>query len=159
MPYTLGKVLAWFVLASVLGIGIGWIAHRVLGGSTLRSGRSKAPDRTTAASEVGDDSVVAERDRLRRELDEVRAASIAAIQTARSSAQPIWPEVDPTPASSSTPVDTGANEALRSERDRWRLLAHRHEATIGIQNATIERIQSHLDVALSDAMTSDPPSS
>lgn len=152
MPYTLGKLFVWFVLAAGLGLVIGWIAHRVFLGISSAS-RPREPARSSGPAEsdggggevdaVEDDGdgssgspfgnagagsrVVAERDRLRRELDEVRAASIAAVPRAGA--------------------EQAAAEVLRAERDRWRLLAHRHEATIGVQAATIDRMQSQLDGA------------
>ena len=95
--------------------------------------------------------MVAERDRLRRELDEVRAASIAAINAAAadSKGRSTWTETlaSAAPAAPRAGAEQADAEVLRAERDRWRLLAHRHEATIGVQAATIDRMQSQLDGA------------
>ena len=171
MPYTLGKVFVWFVLAAGLGLVIGWFAHRVFSGAASAARvRQPARDSGPAApmiedgdvdGEVGPDGafggtsatsrVVAERDRLRRELDEVRAASIAAINAAAgdSKGRSSWSN---TLASAAAPepqavAEQADIEALSAARDRWRQLAHRHEATIGVQAATIDRMQSQLDAA------------
>ena len=184
MPYTLGKVFVWFVLAAGLGLAIGWFAHRVFSGVASAS-RQRAPARdsgsavpTGGAADVhhevgpagafGDTSaikrVVAERDRLRLELDEVRAASIAAINAAAAGdakGRSSWTDTfaSTAPAAPRTGGEQADAEALRAERDRWRQLAHRHEATIGVQAATIDRMQSQLDGAPGTSAPSGEPSS
>ena len=156
MLYTLGIVFVWFVLAFVLGAVVGWFVHRVV----RRSPASLSPQVSPARNEAGGDTaessasmqalraelkelksrVVAlepvefERDRLRRELAELRAIRASELKIAVS--KPIR-----------TPPPPDDVSALRDERNQLRALLGRHEATIGIQAATIDRLQSHVDSA------------
>jgi predicted flap endonuclease-1-like 5' DNA nuclease len=154
MLYTLGIVFVWFVLAFVLGTVVGWFVHRVV----RRSSAPHSPKASAPLNEASGDAakssasmqalraelkelksrVVAlepvefERDRLRRELAELRAIRASELKIAVS--KPI--QTPPPPDDVST---------LRNERDQLRALLGRHEATIGIQAATIDRLQSHVD--------------
>ena len=156
MLYTLGIVFVWFVLAFVLGALVGWFMHRVVRRSSAnRSPKASAPlndaSGDTAESSVNmralraelkelKSRVVAlepvefERDRLRRELAELRAIRASELKIAVS--KPIR-----------TPPPPDDVSALRDERNQLRALLGRHEATIGIQAATIDRLQSHVDSA------------
>jgi hypothetical protein len=154
MLYTLGIVFVWFVLAFVLGAIVGWFVHRVV----RRSSDPRSPKASAPRKEASDESatssasmqalraelkelksrVVAlepvefERDRLRRELAELRAIRASELKVAVS--KPIQ-----------TPPPPDDVSALRNERDQLRSLLGRREATIGIQAATIDRLQSHVD--------------
>ena len=154
MLYTLGIVFVWFVLAFVLGTVVGWFVHRVV----RRSSAPHSPKASAPLNEASGDAakssasmqalraelkelksrVVAlepvefERDRLRRELAELRAIRASELQVAVS--KPIQ-----------TPPPPDDVSALRNERNQLRALLGRHEATIGIQAATIDRLQSHVD--------------
>ena len=160
MLYTLGIVFVWFVLAFVLGAVVGWFVHRVVRRSSGPRSPQASPPFNGASGDAIDSSatmqalraelkelksrVVAlepvefERDRLRRELAELRAIRASELKIAVS-----------TPIQTPPPPDDVS--ALRNERNQLRALLGRHEATIGIQAATIDRLQSHVDSESQDA--------
>ncbi len=167
MLYTLGKVFVWFVAAFVLGALVGWIVHHVLRCSSSTHG-AKVNKRTQVADVDGPRDIASraelkelrsriaalepaeqERDRLRRDLAELRAARAAERATERAGEQhvvlaaPMQPEAVP-----------DGYDALRADRDGLRHLISRHEATIGVQAATINRLQSHID---SESSSGPPP--
>jgi predicted flap endonuclease-1-like 5' DNA nuclease len=154
MLYTLGIVFVWFVLAFVLGAVVGWFVHRVVRRSSAPRSPKASPPRNEVSGELAESSastqalrgelkelksrVVAlepvefERDRLRRELAELRTIRASELKIAVG--KPIQ-----------TPPPPDDVSDLRNERDQLRVLLGRHEATIGIQAATIDRLQSHVD--------------
>ncbi len=153
MLYTLGKVFVWFVAAFVLGAVVGWIIHHVLrcsmpghGAKAAKSAKAAKAAEEGAAREATNrlelkelrsrvaalEPVAQERDRLRRDLVELRASREAERNA------PIQP-----PARVELLPDDYA--ALRAERDSLRGLVSRHEATIGVQAAAMNRLQSHID--------------
>ena len=181
MTYILGTLLVWFIVVAALGGVIGWTAHSVFRGTaSLRpvaqvgisaseaitttamttnamttnamTPDAKTPDAKTAAvvpvrdldipgdlDELWNRSVVLEpaarqRDRLHRELDARRTAGTS-------------PMAKPMQAG----VSQEQYEALQAECAVLRNLVHRHEATLGVQQATIERLQRHLDSAPDNA--------
>jgi predicted flap endonuclease-1-like 5' DNA nuclease len=79
MPYTLMKGLGWFLLALLLGIVIGWMLRHVT--ARRQVARARAHHVDTAELErlrgrvANLEPAVAERDRLRVQLDELRTAS------------------------------------------------------------------------------------
>jgi hypothetical protein len=82
MPYTLMKGLGWFLAALVIGIVIGWLIRSVTARRQLAKARSQHPDTVELERLRGRitnlEPVVAERDRLRTELDAVRASPSSA---------------------------------------------------------------------------------
>ena len=150
MPYILGTLLVWFVVAAALGGVIGWMAHSVFRGITSpRSAPAVGISTTDAAmivavsardpgepddmEELWSRSTVLEpaarqRDRLHRELDARRAGGTA------GAAQPVHEG-----------VSKEEYEALQAERTSLRNLVHRYEATLGVQQATVDRLQRQLD--------------
>ncbi len=156
MPYILGTLLVWFVAAVALGGVIGWIAHSVFRG--FASTRPVAPvavsarDATAmAVAPVRDPAIPADveelwsqssvlepaarqRDRLHRELDARRTGG------SPTAAQPVQDG-----------VSKEQYEALQAERTSLRNLVHRYEATLGVQQATVERLQRKLDTGPADA--------
>lgn len=85
MPYTLMKGLVWFLLALLLGIVIGWMLRHVT--ARRQVARARAHHVDTAELErlrgrvANLEPAVAERDRLRSELEELRAAKRPAGET------------------------------------------------------------------------------
>ena len=78
MPYTLMKGLGWFVAALVIGIVIGWLIRSVTARRQVAKARSQHPDTIELERLRGRianlEPVVAERDRLRAELEVARGA-------------------------------------------------------------------------------------
>jgi hypothetical protein len=81
MPYTLMKGLGWFVAALVIGIVIGWLIRSVTARRQVAKARSQHPDTVELErlrGRIGNlEPVVAERDRLRAELDATRASPVS----------------------------------------------------------------------------------
>ena len=84
MPYTLVKFALWFVLAAVVGFGIGWLLR------SLRCRGEVAAARRSAASDDGElerlraqladlDEAVAERDRLKMKVADMRARDMPGV--------------------------------------------------------------------------------
>ena len=165
MLYTLGIVFGWFVLAFVLGAILGWVVHHVVRCSSVRHGAKSAS--TPAAPSVTASTAAAsvELADSRAELKELRAR-VSRLEPAalerdtlrnelvdlRASRAPEWSAPARIPAQPTQATDQHA--ALRADRERLSKLVHRHEATIGVQAATIHRLQSHLD----SVSVSAPPS-
>lgn len=104
MPYTLMKGLGWFLAAFVLGIVIGWLIRSVDARRQVAKARGQQVETVELERLRGRianlESVVAERDQLRAELDAVRgAAAPAPPEPARG------PDVSPAP-------DVGAASAV-----------------------------------------------
>lgn len=82
MPYTLMKGLAWVLLAVLLGIVIGWLLRSVVAKRQVARARNHHVDRTELERLRGRvanlEPVVAERDRLKDELEACRSARVAA---------------------------------------------------------------------------------
>lgn len=99
MPYTLTKGLAWFLLALLLGIVIGWMLRHVT--ARRQVARARAHHVDTAELErlrgrvANLEPAVAERDRLRTELDGLRTAGRSA--PAADAGRPPSPTPDPEP--------------------------------------------------------------
>jgi predicted flap endonuclease-1-like 5' DNA nuclease len=78
MPYTLIKGLGWFLLALLLGIVIGWMLRHVTARRQIARARAHHVDTAELERLRGRvanlEPAVAERDRLRGELEELRAA-------------------------------------------------------------------------------------
>ena len=79
-----------------------------------------------------------ERDRLRRDLTDLRAARVVELSEHSQQVE-------------SAGVDFDDSQALRAELGALRALVSRHEATVGIQAATINRLHSQLDSESSSA--------
>jgi predicted flap endonuclease-1-like 5' DNA nuclease len=179
MLYTLERVFALFVLAFVLGALVGWVAHHVLRCSSANHGAKagRANTANTASTANGDkrakrskdssntdadasrdvtsrievrelrsrlaalEPVEQERDRLRRELAELRT---------RRAAEPELPA----PAPPVVEPIADAQATMRADLEALRKMLSRYEATIGVQTATINRLQSHLD---SEPANAPPP--
>ncbi len=159
MPYILGTLLVWFVAAAALGVVIGWVAHSVFRGAAspravAQVGVSASDATAMAVAPVRDPAIPADvdelwnrsavlepaarqRDRLHHELNARRTGASA------TAAQPVQDG-----------VSHEQFEAVRAECTALRSLVHRHEATLGVQQATIERLQRQLDTVPADA----PPS-
>lgn len=122
MPYTLMKGLVWVLLAVLLGIVIGWLLRSVAAKRQVE--RARAANLGTADRDelerlrqrVADlEPIVAERDRLRAELDEARgddspsgaAAPPPLLVTAVTS--------EPAPASDTPPVSEPTADAGTSD--------------------------------------------
>ncbi len=159
MLYTLGKVFVWFALAFVLGAVVGWIVHHVVRCSAsshgakagkvakvLKTAEADAARQASNRTELKElrsriaalGPVENERDRLRRDLAELRAARASELDTRIAAPDP--PEIVP-----------DDYRVLLADRDALRALVGRHEATLGVQAATIGRLQSHIDSESSSA--------
>jgi predicted flap endonuclease-1-like 5' DNA nuclease len=96
MSYTLMKGLGWFLAAFVLGIIIGWLLRSVTAKRQVARARAHHVDTVEMERLRGRvanlESVVAERDRLREELDECRGVPAAA-DDAPGAAVPATPDV------------------------------------------------------------------
>lgn len=107
MWYTLAKGWVWFALAVLIGIFIGWLLRSIVARrQLLRARGGKAVDPAEAErlrTRVADlESAVVERDRLRTELDECRAAA------ASSQAEPVEAAEPASSTASMPPPDAGA---------------------------------------------------
>jgi predicted flap endonuclease-1-like 5' DNA nuclease len=77
VPYTLAKYLGWLIPAVLLGGGFGWLLAR-MSSSTVTTTAALLPTAETdrlRARVANLEAVVAERDRLKGELDDCRAAA------------------------------------------------------------------------------------
>jgi len=81
MPYTLVMMALWLVLATVLGIVVGWLLRNVTARrqiARVRSQRSDVAELERLRGRVANlESVVAERDRLVAELEACQAAGVS----------------------------------------------------------------------------------
>jgi predicted flap endonuclease-1-like 5' DNA nuclease len=99
MPYTLMKGLGWFVAALVIGIVVGWLIRSVTARRQLAKARSQHPDTIELERLRGRianlEPVVAERDRLRAELDASQdaPAPVAVPVETRGADVPVAPDV------------------------------------------------------------------
>ena len=96
MSYTLMKGLGWFVAAFVLGIIIGWLLRSVTAKRQVARARAHHVDTVEMERLRGRvanlEPVVAERDRLRAELDECRGAA-SPLDGDPGAAVPVAPDV------------------------------------------------------------------
>lgn len=108
MPYTLMKGLAWIVAALVLGIVIGWLLRSVAAKRQVARARNHHVDTVELERLRGRianlEPAVAERDRLRAELDQQREQVVAAAVPAAA--------VTPMPPLPVTPDVAGAQTLL-----------------------------------------------
>lgn len=78
MPYTLAKGFGWFLLALVIGLAIGWVLRSIVAKRQVARARQHNVDNAELERLRGRvanlEPVVEERDRLRDELDSLRAA-------------------------------------------------------------------------------------
>jgi predicted flap endonuclease-1-like 5' DNA nuclease len=121
VPYTLLKYLFWLLLALVIGVVLGYIFW----------GRRRTTITTSADVEIENgrlrgrvanlESAAADNDRLKRELEECRAAA----KTAAADPAPVA-----TPVATFAGVPQGQHDTVVTERDTLRALVNRHEATI-----------------------------
>ena len=92
MPYTLSMALLWVSLAVLLGIVVGWLMRSVVAKRQIERARSNHLDNVELErlrSRVAElEPVVADRDRLRDELDTCREAVVSAPTTVASPASP-----------------------------------------------------------------------
>jgi predicted flap endonuclease-1-like 5' DNA nuclease len=97
MPYTLMKGLGWFVLALVLGIVIGWLLRSVVAKRQVARARNHHVDSAEMERLRGRvanlEPIVAERDRLRAELD--AALAVAAAKASSKKTKTAAPDVAP----------------------------------------------------------------
>jgi predicted flap endonuclease-1-like 5' DNA nuclease len=94
MPYTLMKGLGWFALALLIGIVMGWLLRSVAARRQVARARAHHVDGAELERLRGRvanlEPVVGERDRLRVELDELRAVpATAAVAPAASDVSPV----------------------------------------------------------------------
>ena len=112
MPYTLMKGLGWFVAALVIGIVIGWLIRSVTARRQVAKARTQHPDAVELERSRGRianlEPVVAERDRLRAELEAARGA-------------PATPSAEARPPDVGVAPDVAAAGANRRASGRWRL--------------------------------------
>jgi predicted flap endonuclease-1-like 5' DNA nuclease len=112
MSYTLMKGLGWFLAAFVLGIVIGWLLRSVTAKRQVARARAHHVDTVELERLRGRvanlDSVVAECDRLRGELDELRVATASAVPDQ----PPPIPEEPEAPAVPATPDMAEARKVL-----------------------------------------------
>lgn len=117
MPYTLMKGLGWFLIALVLGIVIGWLLRSVVAKRQVARARNHHVD--TAEMErlrgrvANLEPIVAERDRLRAELDAVMAA--AAAKVSKKKAKSATPDVPPPRFADA--ASAGAEDAVSANVD------------------------------------------
>ena len=98
MPYTLSMALLWVVLAVLLGIVIGWLMRSVVAKRQIERARSNHLDTVELERLRGRianlEPAVAERDRLRSELEARRAATTPAVQGFAAVPSPVDDEID-----------------------------------------------------------------
>ncbi len=82
MPYTLGKVFVWYLLAGLLGLALGWMLHHLLkcsqkghGASTDVGADARAELDRLRARNANLEQVVGERDNLQRQLVDLRGVA------------------------------------------------------------------------------------
>lgn len=117
MPYTLMKGLGWFLIALALGIVIGWLLRSVVAKRQVARARNHHVD--TAEMErlrgrvANLEPIVAERDRLRTELDALlaTAAAKAAKKKTKAAATPDVPPPRFAQAASDEPAAAAAPAA------------------------------------------------
>lgn len=85
MPYTLGKVFVWYLLAGLLGLALGWMLHHLLkcsqkghGASTDVGADARAELDRLRARNANLEQVVGERDNLQRQLVDLRGVATSA---------------------------------------------------------------------------------
>jgi predicted flap endonuclease-1-like 5' DNA nuclease len=109
MSYTLMKGLGWFLAALLLGIVIGWLLRSVAAKRQVARARAHHVDTVEMERLRGRlanlEPVVAERDRLRAELDELNAGPVAV-------PAPSVPLVEAVPAVPATPDVAAASSAF-----------------------------------------------
>lgn len=100
MPYTLSMALLWVSLAVLLGIVIGWLMRSVVAKRQIERARTNHLDTVEMERLRGRvaelEPIVAERDRLRGELDSCRAAG--------TTIEPAEELVEETPAAGAEPA-------------------------------------------------------
>jgi len=153
VPYTLAKWALWLIAAAVIGLVVGWMLRGVRRASGMPATQDELAELERLREQLQDtDQSGDERERLRIELDDSRAA---AAHTAGS-----------TPALSSPVISSAAGEQLQpSEHERARLsaLVAEHEATIGDlrarlwnHEAKIGELQNALTAYTSSTAPRDP---
>ena len=110
MPYTLMKGLGWFLIALVLGIVIGWLLRSVVAKRQVARARNHHVDSAELERLRGRvanlEPLVAERDRLRAELDAVVAAAAAKRAKKEARAATATPDVPPPRFTQAASADT-----------------------------------------------------
>jgi predicted flap endonuclease-1-like 5' DNA nuclease len=153
VPYTLTKTWLWWLLALALGMLIGYLLwgrrkRTVTSSTAVDTDVQRLRDRVSNL-----EPAVAERDRLRVELDECRAAA----KSAAAAAAPVQ-SLAAVPAG----VAQDDHDAVVAERDRLAGLVGEHESTIGDlrarnwnAEARADELQGLLDAR--SAATAEPP--
>lgn len=115
MPYTLSMALLWVSLAVLLGIVVGWLMRSVVAKRQIERARSNHLDNIELERLRGRvaelEPVVADRDRLRDELDACRAGAEAMAAAATATAAPA-DEVGEPALDATAPNDLAAAAAV-----------------------------------------------
>lgn len=152
MPYTLAKWALWLIAAAAIGLVVGWMLRGARRASVVPVSEDELVelDRARKSAEETDE-IVRERERLRRELDDCRAAAAAS----RAAGLTAVVASSAVPADQSPPND--------DESARLAALVVEHEATIGDlrarlwnHEARIGELQSALTAHALSTAPSDP---
>lgn len=112
MPYTLAKFLLWGLLMAFAGGVVGWLLRSLTARVQIAAARNRTIDSDDVERLRGRlanlEPVVAERDRLRMELADVRGSTAGALGFASPTDDPIVPRNDPLDA----PIDPAVDDPL-----------------------------------------------
>jgi len=123
VPYTLAKWALWLIAAAAIGLVVGWMLRGVRRSSLIPAKQDELAELERLRVRVEDANAIAdERESLRIELEDCRAAAAAARAAGLNA-------VVPSSAYSSAAAE--AAPASDSERTRLAALAAEHDATIG----------------------------
>ena len=115
MPYTLMKGLAWILLALLLGIVIGWALRHVVAKRQIARARNHHVDTVEMERLRGRvanlEPLVAERDRLRVEIDALAQQGAKGAKGAKGKADPIVPPPRFVDGADAAPVGAPAEPA------------------------------------------------
>ncbi len=126
MPYTLAKFFLWGLLMALAGGIVGWLLRSLKARTDLARLRPAASDQSEVdrlRGELSDlEPVVAERDRLRMELADVRGSSAGALGFSSTVETPIIPpddldRVEMDDLADAAPVETTAPAAVELDPD------------------------------------------